>query len=196
MNRSNSCLRTRRSGRLSATVRRAGFAVTGIITAAAIAGCGVGQIAQTTDQASAVNGTAGVIGDVTLRDVRIQAVQTGGTLGPGRTVNLAFVVSNQSLETADELTGISTDIGKVSVTGTKKLPVGGSLIVGPPAARGATAPSPKELRTVDDAGTATATVALDKPISNGLSYDFTFAFKQAGPITLAVPISAGGATAA
>ncbi|HEU4360945.1 MAG TPA: hypothetical protein VFR27_05480 [Mycobacterium sp.] len=165
----------------------------GLIGAAAIAGCGTGQIAQTTDQASAVNGTEGVVGDVALRDVRIQAVQTGDMLGPGRTVDLAFVVSNQSLDTTDELTGISTDIGRVSLTGIKKLPAGGSLIVSPPAAPGSTAPSPKELRAVEDAGTATATVTLDKPISNGLTYGFTFAFKQAGPITLAVPISADGA---
>lgn len=184
MNRSDSRLRIPRPARLTAAA---------VIVSAAIAGCGTGQIAQTTDQASAVNGTEGVVGDVALRDVRIQAVQTGDFLDPGRTVDLVFAATNQSPDTDDALTGVTSKIGKVTLTGEKKLPPGGVLLVSPPAAPDSDSPSPKELRAVDNAGTATATVTLDKPISNGLTYDFTFDFKQAGPITLAVPISADGA---
>lgn len=193
MNRSDIRLRTRRPARLSATAGLAGLTAAAMIVSAAIAGCGTGQIAQTTDQSSAVNGTEGVVGDMALRDVRMQAVQTGDVLDPGRTVDLVFAVSNQSLDTNDELTRVSTEIGKVSLTGDRKLPVGGKLIVSPPATPGSESPSPKELRAVDNTSTATATVTLDKPISNGLTYDFTFDFKHAGQITLAVPISADDA---
>lgn len=194
MNRFNIRLRARRAAGFSATARLAGMAAAGLIGSAAIAGCGTGQIAQTTDQASAVNGAEGVIGPLALRDVRIQATQTRDFVQPGHTVNLVFVATNQSTDSDDELAGISTGIGKVTLTGAKKLPAGARLIVSPPAVPGTgSAADRSELRALGDADAATATVTLDKPITNGLTYDFTFAFKQAGPITLAVPISAEGA---
>ena len=37
----------------------------------------------------------------------------------------------------------------------------------------------------------TAEVTLSKPITNGLTYNFTFNFEKAGQTTVAVPISAG-----
>ena len=36
-------------------------------------------------------------------------------------------------------------------------------------------------------------MALSKPITNGLTYDFTFTFEKAGETTIEVPISAGEA---
>jgi hypothetical protein len=38
---------------------------------------------------------------------------------------------------------------------------------------------------------ATAAVTLTKPITNGLTYMFTFNFDKGGAATVAVPISAG-----
>jgi copper(I)-binding protein len=38
---------------------------------------------------------------------------------------------------------------------------------------------------------ATAEVTLSKPITNGLTYNFTFNFEKAGQTTVAVPLSAG-----
>ncbi|HEX7322364.1 MAG TPA: hypothetical protein VF299_05420 [Mycobacterium sp.] len=167
----------------------------GVATAATLAGCSTGQIAQTTDQAPAVNGTQGVIGQVALRDVRIQAAQSGAFIEPGQTVDLVFVASNQSTDTDDELTGISTNVGKVSLTGGKQLRAGGVLIVGTPAGEDLVSPTVlKELRKIEQTDTATASVTLDKPITNGLTYNFTFNFKESGPIGLAVPIAAGVAT--
>lgn len=180
----NSTLRSRQRS-LGAVLAAAGLTTL-------IAACGAGQIAQT-DQASAVNGTEGTVGEVALRDVRIQAVQsTGDFLKPGRTVDLLFVASNQSADSSDELTGISTDVGKVALAGDKKLPAGGVLVVGAPVSQDlAPTPALGAARDSGATGTAAATVTLDKPITNGLTYDFTFDFKQAGQISLAVPISAG-----
>lgn len=168
-------------------------ALAALVAAAALAGCGAGQIAQTTDQASAVNGTEGAVGELTLRDVRIQAVQSSGDfLAAGQTVDLVFVVTNQSTDSGDELTGVSTEVGKVSVTGDKKVPALGSLVVSTPARQDlAPAPGVNGTGGAERAGTATATVNLDQPITNGLTYKFTFDFKRAGRIGLAVPISAG-----
>lgn len=166
--------------------------VTALAVAAALAGCGTGQISQTADQASAVNGASATQGDLALRDVRIQAVQTGDALEAGNTVDLLFVAANESTDTGDELTSISTGVGKVSVTGSRSVPAGGVLVVSAPAGPDLpTAPASKALPEVANAGTAAATVTLDKAISNGLTYDFTFNFKKAGPVRVAVPISAG-----
>jgi hypothetical protein len=166
--------------------------MTGLLAAAVLAGCGTGQISQTANQAPSVNGAEGVVGHVALRDVRILAEQSGDFLQPGQTVDLVFVASNQSTVTDDELAGISADIGEVSVTGGRKLSAGGMLIVGPPAGQEvAPLPAWKKLRDVEDVDTAVATVMLDKPITNGLNYGFTFDFKEAGRISLVVPISAG-----
>ncbi|WP_046316141.1 hypothetical protein [Mycobacterium sp. UM_Kg1] len=167
-----------------------------LVAAATIAGCGTGQISQTAEQASAVNGASADVGSLALRDVRIQATQTGAALEPGQTVDLVFVVSNQSTETDDELTDIKTSIGKVSpLAGGKTVPVGGVLVVSAPAGPDlSAAPAAKALSDVADATTASATVTLDKPIRNGLTYDFTFNFKNAGPVSVDVPISAGPLT--
>ena len=47
--------------------------------------------------------------------------------------------------------------------------------------------------SAETAAAAKATVTINKPITNGLTYNFTFTFEKAGQITLAVPISAGEA---
>lgn len=166
--------------------------ITALAFAAVVAGCGTGQISQTADQAPAVNGASATVGDLALRDVRIQAAQTGDALEAGQTVDLVFVASNQSTDTGDELTAVTSSVGKVSVTGGKSVPAGGVLVVSAPAGPDLpTAPASKALPEVSNASTAAATVTLDKAISNGLTYDFTFDFKKAGPIRVAVPISAG-----
>ncbi|CAJ1504675.1 hypothetical protein MU0083_003496 [[Mycobacterium] kokjensenii] len=168
-------------------------AAIGLVAATALAACGTGQYSQTADQAAAVNGSAADVGDLALRDVQIQAVQSGDALEPGDTVDLVFVVTNQSTQTPDELTEITSPIGKVSpLTGAKTVPVDGVLVVGTPAGPDLpTAPAAKALPEVADANTASATVTLDQEIRNGLTYEFTFNFKNAGKVSLQVPISAG-----
>lgn len=172
------------------------MAVAGLVAAAALAGCGTGQIAQTTDQVSAVDGAAGAAGQVALRDVRIEATQnTGDFLQPGSTVDLVFVAINQSTDVSDELTGISTDIGKVSSVGGKQLPPGGILVVHAPVGQDTAPPTAlRDARGADPTDTATASLTLDQPITNGLTYDLTFHFRRAGSIKLGVPVSAAGAS--
>lgn len=185
MNRINTRLRTR------FCAPGAALAASALLVAAALTGCGTGQLSQSASQAAAVNGTEGVVGHLALRNVRIEAEQAGDAIDPGETVDLLFVASNQSPDTDDELTGITTPIGKVAMGGSKKLPAGGMLIAHPPDGEDA-APMKviQELRDTEDANAATARVTLDKPVSNGLTYDVTFDFKKAGDITLEMPISA------
>jgi hypothetical protein len=163
------------------------FAVVGLVAlfAALLSGCGAGQISQMATQEPAVNGNKVTLNNVALRDVRMQAVQTGDFLQPGRTVDLVGVAVNQSPDVADRLISITSDVGAVTIGGDGRLPAGGMLFIGTPDGQ-KVAPGPLESNNA-----VKATVALAKPISNGLTYSFTFNFEKAGQATLLVPISAG-----
>jgi hypothetical protein len=172
-----------RSSRRSAKL--AVLAAGGLISAAAIAGCGAGQVSQTAMQQSAVDGNQAAINNVALRNVRIQALQTGDFLRPGTTVDLVLVAVNQSPDITDKLVGITTDIGKVTVTGDPTLPASGVLFIGGQQGHGK-----KAVDAVESADSVKATIALTKPIANGPNYEVTFNFEKAGSVSLAVPISA------
>ena len=169
-----------------AALTRVGLAVGGLLVASALAGCGAGQVSQVATQEPAVNGTTGNVGPIALRNVHIQAVESGDALEPGSDVELIFAAANSSPDVNDRLVGITSDVGTVTVTGNTALPASGLLTVGSP--DGVT-----ELSAVEAADAADAAVALTKPIRNGLTYDFTFTFEKAGKATLSVPISAGNA---
>jgi copper(I)-binding protein len=155
------------------------------VLATALSGCGTGQISQTAAQEPAVNGNRVTLNNVALRDIRIQAAQTGDFLQPGRTVDLVLVAINQSPDIADRLVSITSDIGTVTVRGDARLPAGGMLFIGPPEGQ-RVAPGPLEPNNA-----VKATVDLTKPITNGLTYNFTFNFEKAGQASVMVPISAG-----
>jgi copper(I)-binding protein len=163
-----------------------GLATGALVLASALAGCGAGQVSQVATQQPAVNGTAGSVGPIALRNVHIQAVQKGDALEPGSEVDLVFVAVNNSPDVNDRLVGITSEVGPVAVSGPTALPAAGSLGVGVP--DGVEKPS-----AVEDTTVSAAIVALTKPIRNGLTYPFTFTFEKAGTTTLAVPISAGNA---
>ena len=104
----------------------AGLAACGLI----ITGCSSGQISQTADQESAVNGSTANVKNIALRNVHLQAVQTGDYLKPGRTVELVFAAVNTSADVNDKLLGITSDVGSVSITGDLAIPANSALIVG------------------------------------------------------------------
>ena len=172
-----------RSSRRSAKL--AALAAGALIGAGAIAGCSAGQVSQTSMQQSAVDGNQAVINNVALRNVHIQALQTGDFLRPGTTVDLVLVAVNQSPDITDKLVGITTDIGKVTVTGDPTLHASGVLFVGSQNGQ-----SKKSDHAVENADSVQATIALSKPITNGPNYDFTFNFEKAGSVSVGVPISA------
>ncbi len=171
--------------------RRIRAAVFGLATSCSLAlpaltGCGAGQIAQTSIQEPAVNGAAGQIGQLALRNVYLRAEQTSDFLRPGQPVELVFVATNQSPDVPDKLSRVTSDVGTVTLTGDAGVPAEGALIVGNRVG--------KDIKAVDAAESADAgkaTVALSKPISNGLTYPFTFDFERAGSVRLDIPIAAG-----
>lgn len=164
-----------------------GLAACGVAAAVALTGCGTGQISQTANQEPAVNGSRTQAGPVVVRNIHLRAPQKTDYVQPGSDVELLFVAVNTSPDTNDKLVGVRSDIGTVALTGNSSVPAGGVLVVGTPDGQ------TKALQNVESADTATAKVTLSKPISNGLTYKFTFDFEKAGPTTIAVPISAGEA---
>ena len=122
--------RDSKSGSSRASARAVTLAAGAVIGALTVSGCGAGQLSQTAMQQSAVDGNAAVVKNVALRNVHIQAVQTGDFLRPGATVDLVLVAVNQSPDTADKLVGVTTDIGKVTVSGDPTLPPSGVLFFG------------------------------------------------------------------
>ena len=164
----------------------AAAAICVLIAAAALSGCSTGQQSQTAIMEPAVNGSMTTLNNIALRNIRIRAKQTGYALQPGKTVYLALVATHQSPDTADVLVAVTSDIGAVTLVGNTAIPAGGILIIDSPdrlVHAGA-------LAAVKPAKTATATVILTKPISDGLIYEFTFQFAHAGEITVGVPVSA------
>jgi hypothetical protein len=163
------------------------LAACGLATAVALSGCGAGQTSQTATQEPAVNGTSANIGDIALRNIHLRAVQSSDYVQPGREVELIFVAANNSPDADDKLVSITSDVGTVTLTGNATVPAGGVLVVGAP--DGQTSP----LESVEAADAVEATVMLTKPITNGITYNFTFDFERSGQGSVPVPISAGEA---
>ncbi len=167
------------------SVITAAMATAALGLSVALSGCGAGQVSQTATQEAAVNGTSGKAGPIALRNVHLRALQTGDYVQPGRDVELIFTAANTSADVNDKLLRITSDVGTVTLTGDGALPANGVLVVGTP--DGQTTP----LQNVEPADAAEAKVALNKPVTNGLTYNFTFTFEKAGEATIPVPISAG-----
>lgn len=155
----------------------AGLAVCGVI----LTGCGSGQISQVASQESSVNGNSATVKNVALRNVYLQAAQTGDFLQPGKVIPLMFLAANNSPDVSDKLVSITSDVGTVALTGDGVIAPGGALVYG--AGSGQAEP-------MSSAVAPSAAVTLSQPITNGLGYKFTFTFEKAGSTTLSVPIAA------
>ncbi|SNW20261.1 LpqE protein [Mycolicibacterium thermoresistibile] len=163
------------------------LAACGLAATVALTGCSSGQISQMATQEPAVNGTLAEVGDIALRNIHLQAEQSGDFIEPGTDVQLIFVAATENPLTEDKLVSITSEVGTVTLTGDTTLPRGGMLVVGTPAGQA------EALEDIEAAEVAEAEVTLSEPIANGLLYDFTFTFEKAGETTVSVPVSAGDA---
>jgi copper(I)-binding protein len=153
----------------------------------AVAGCSAGQVSQTALQQPAVNGSGAAVGDIALRNIYLRANLTADYVQPGSEVELVLVATNASPDAADRLMSVTSDVGTVTLAGDTTVPPDGMLLVGESDGQIAA------LESVEPAKAAKASVELTKPITNGLTYNFTFTFQRAGQTTVLVPISAGEA---
>lgn len=162
-----------------------GLAACAAVASVVLTGCGAGQSSQTATQEPAVNGAAASAGNIALRNVHLRAPQTSDYVQPGSDVELLLVAANNSADVNDKLLSITSDVGEVTLTGDGTVPAGGVLVIGEPDGQ------LKALDAAERADAVKAEVGLTKPITNGLTYEFTFNFEKSGQTTVAVPISAG-----
>jgi hypothetical protein len=172
---------------------RAAVAVAALAAGAVLvlSGCSAGQISQTAQQVSAVNGNSATIGKVALRDVRFllpQSEEYNNSQG-GKAV-LAFSAVNTAGSGPDELTSITSDLGTVQITpANPELAPQQPVVAADPAAvaaqSGVTGSAHQVLVEVD---------GLTKDVTAGLTYPVTFNFRDSGTVLVDVPVDAGPST--
>jgi periplasmic copper chaperone A len=149
--------------------------------ALALAGCGAGQIAQTDSQVAAVDGAFGNVGNsIALRDVLLPYPSNPtGTYPAGSTVPVVATIVNQS-DQPDELVSVTSPAGQALVLGTTQIPPGTTVI----STAGSAGPSSPLV-----AGELRILLSTTKPLPAGLTTPITFRFRNAGTLTLPVPMA-------
>lgn len=182
-------------------------ALVGLAAALALSGCGAGQVAQTSEQVSAVNGAGGETGPIALRDVVLAYPGDEHVVGyePGDDAPLLVTIVNSG-DRADELVSVTTPAaGEVVIEGTTTIPgdgvvtsrhdagTAGAAHTAPsthPATPSAAAPTSPAGRPLAIGGLRIVLTKLTGPIRPGLPTHVTFTFRHAGDVRLRVPIDA------
>lgn len=154
-----------------------------------VAGCGAGLTAQTASQAAAIDGANADLGALALRNVLMPYPQEHrGTYPAGSDVPLHLTIVNETTS-ADTLISVTTPAARqVLLEGATTIPAGMAVRGGAdhsaPGHSGSAAPvsalDVDELRIVLTDAT--------RPLRPGLNVQLTFMFRDAGPVTLSVPM--------
>nr|MDQ3763043.1 copper chaperone PCu(A)C [Actinomycetota bacterium] len=150
--------------------------------ALALVGCGAGQITQTDSQVAAVDGAFGDIGNsIALRNVLIPYPQNQqGTYPAGAAVPVLLTVINHG-NTTDELVAVTSPAASQGlVSGTTQIPPGTTVISTTGSAEPTSPLVVGELRVV---------LITTQPLPTGLNTPVTFHFRNAGKVTLPVPMA-------
>ncbi|SFB07711.1 Copper(I)-binding protein [Amycolatopsis marina] len=172
-----------------------------------IAGCGAGQITQTDTQEAAINGAAANAGTLAIRDAELvfpEAVSTTESGQPvyyypsGSQAIAELVIVNEGA-TDDELVSVTSEAaGNVSVQGDRDVVQRSTLVIGPigedvnaDLPQSASVPPPSEEQVDDQVGHASIVLEqLTREIWPGQSVPVTFTFKNAGSVTVDMPVGA------
>jgi len=165
---------------------RAALAVGALIGAVALAGCGAGQVAGTSEQVAAVEGAGAEAGQIAVRNATIEfdsPVEGAAIYPEGGTAPLMMAIVNTGTE-MDRLVGARSPIASsVQISGDLRIPGGQVLTVEgapapvapPPPAEGASEatpgataePTPEATAEPAPGDTAEATGAAPLPIDEG-----------------------------
>ena len=100
--------------------RRTGVAAISVVVGAlALAGCGAGQITQTSTQVSGVNGGSATVGSIAIRDAEFEYAKTdnASVYARGEDAPLKMSISNGA-GTDDKLVSVSSPVARsVKITG-------------------------------------------------------------------------------
>jgi copper(I)-binding protein len=194
---------------------RAPLVVGALIAAVALAGCGAGQITQTSRQVAAVEGANVGAGQIAVRNAMIEfeAPAHGAAVYPaGADAPLEMTIVNSGAE-VDRLVAASSPIASsVQISGVLRIPGGQALAIeGAPAP--AVAPQPTEATATPAPGAGeTPTTApptpvappaeetepgaghivltgLHEEIQAGRSYPLVLTFERAGDVRFDIPVA-------
>jgi copper(I)-binding protein len=154
-----------------------------LVTGLVLVGCGAGQISQTAEQADR-GGASGDAGDtIAVPGVRIPYPSDGtGRYPPGSMVPVVATIVNVG-ERPDELVEVTSPAAaRVSVSGGTRIPPGRNVVAdtGVPTA-GPVSPLV--------AGRMQITLVADRVLPAGPNTPVTFRFREAGTVTVAVPMA-------
>ncbi|MFN2494396.1 MAG: copper chaperone PCu(A)C [Pseudonocardiaceae bacterium] len=156
----------------------------------ALVGCGAGQVTQTDSQVAVIDGASGDVGRIALRDVLIPYPDAGhGSYPVGSNVPLRFTIVNQG-NSADELVSVTTPVARrVQVEGNTTIPAGMSVTNAGDAEHGASpAPSSRPASPLDFGELRIVLIEINREPRPGLNTEITFVFRDAGSVTLPVPM--------
>ncbi|QYN23528.1 hypothetical protein [Amycolatopsis sp. DSM 110486] len=197
-----------------------GAGVSALGAALVLAGCGAGQITQTDTQQPAVNGTYAQVKTLVLRDAAVQYPAQGAAYSAGQPAPLTLTIVNQGAQDDQLVSVSSEGTkSPAQISGATDIVAGHTLVIGPDDAVESTneqaAPttsssaSTPSSDTSSDAPTATSSASpgdggaatklnqgtvvlqdLTQPLWPGMTINVTFTFRNAGPITVAMPVAA------
>jgi copper(I)-binding protein len=171
---------------------RAQLVVGALIAAVAVAGCGAGQITQTSRQVAAVEGANATAGEIAIRNATVEfdAPAQGAAVYPaGGNAPLQMSIVNTGAEVDRLVAASSPAAASVEISGVLRIPGGQELrIEGAPAAA-AVAPVPAEgappTASAATPGAAPATATPEPPA------DAAAATPEATPAVAAPPAAEG-----
>ncbi|EOD64192.1 hypothetical protein H480_33088 [Amycolatopsis vancoresmycina DSM 44592] len=108
-----------------------GAGVLALGAALALAGCGAGQITQTSTQQAAVNGTHAQVKNIDLRNAAVQYPTSGPGYPAGATPALTLTIVNRDARD-DSLVSVTVEGGgQATISGSKTIVAAHSLVIGP-----------------------------------------------------------------
>ena len=155
--------------------------------ALALVGCGAGQVTQTDSQVSAVDGAYGNVGNsIALRNVLLPYPRNPqGNYATGSSVPVLLTIVNQGTD-PDELISVSSPVaGQVMLIGTTQIPAGTTLRS---TIAGSTTGTQQPTSPLD-VGELRVLLTTNQPVRAGLNTPITFEFRNAGKLTLPVPMA-------
>ena len=177
-----------------------------VLLSTLLAGCGAGQITQTSGKHTAVGGINADVGTIAIRDAQLMA-PSGSTWATGSAVPLSLYLSNTGT-TMDRLVSVTSPVAQSMMMMPKNAPLPS---VQSPASVPLTGWQPLTLppdsvmmlAPVRDVAAPSAGVAapsakrpgyamlmgITEPLRAGEQITVTLRFEQAGPITLELPVS-------
>ncbi|GAA3230977.1 lipoprotein [Pseudonocardia petroleophila] len=161
-------------------------AVTAAVLLLVVAGCGAGQEAATSTQATHASGAVGQVGPISVLDVEFRfspPVAGDEVYGVGDTAPLSVTIVNNG-PTADRLVRLSSPAADAGVVVADGLVVPGGATL----TAGQTGLSSIEVPAEDDARLLALT-GLRVPIRSGLTYPVVLGFERAGELVVDVPVA-------